>query len=257
MGTLLCQQCETGHVTVVDSLKDASDWKCSDCSFLLSHDEVRHLIEELEKEASSLPLNKRVYEKTLERFSRILHPNHHIMVDMEFTLIQLLGRQPSSKSNQFNEQDGSKSVENGSSKDEMMSEAHRKLALCKKVLDLIGVLTPGKVRMRGMFLSETYGIITYLARHAFNAGEITSDEYLSRLRSCSVFLEEAIEILSYEPEGTIEASRLKIAKDFRVYLGKIVKDLEEYDKLVKTEDKCTEDEKIRESEDIESKMEKQ
>ena len=62
----------------------------------------------------------------------------------------------------------------------MMSEAHRKLALCKKVLDIIGVLTPGKVRMRGMFLSETYGIITYLARHAFNAGEITSDEYLSR-----------------------------------------------------------------------------
>ena len=74
---------------------------------------MRHLVEELEKEAGSLPLNKRVYEKTLERFSRILHPNHHIMVDMEFTLIQLLGRQPSSKSSQFNEQEGSKSVENG------------------------------------------------------------------------------------------------------------------------------------------------
>ena len=76
------------------------------------------------------------------------------------------------------------------------------------------------------------------------------------MRDGSILLEEAIEILSYEPEGTIEASRLKIAKDFRVYLGKIVKDLEDYNKLVKTEDKCTEDEKIRDSEDQESKKEK-
>ena len=76
------------------------------------------------------------------------------------------------------------------------------------------------------------------------------------MRDGSILLEEAIEILSYEPEGTIEASRLKIAKDFRVYLGKIVKDLEEYDKLVKTEDKCSEDKKIRESEDQESTKDK-
>ena len=55
-------------------------------------------MEELEKEASSLPMDKKIYEKTLERFSHILHPNHHIMVDMEFTLIQLLGRQQPSKS---------------------------------------------------------------------------------------------------------------------------------------------------------------
>ena len=43
-------------------------------------------------------MDKKIYEKTLERFSHILHPNHHIMVDMEFTLIQLLGRQQPSKS---------------------------------------------------------------------------------------------------------------------------------------------------------------
>ena len=67
-----------------------------------------------------------------------------------------------------------------SSQAEWILEAHRKLALCNKVLDVIGVLTPGKVRMRGMFLSEMYGIVTFLGRHAFNAGEITSDEYLTR-----------------------------------------------------------------------------
>ena len=64
--------------------------------------------------------------------------------------------------------------------------------------------------------------------------------FMYRLRSASILLEEAIEILSYEPEGTIEASRLKTAKDFRINLGNIVKDLQDYKKLDKTENQSTE-----------------
>ena len=61
-----------------------------------------------------------------------------------------------------------------------------------------------------------------------------------RLRSASILLEEAIEILSYEPEGTVEASRLKTALDFRINLGNIVKDLQDYEKQVKTENQNSE-----------------
>ena len=64
-------------------------------------------------------------------------------------------------------------------------------------------------------------------------------------------LEEAIEILSYEPEGTIEASRLKTALDFRMRLGNIVKDLEEYEKVL-----ATEQQNVKKSECQESKKEK-
>ena len=53
------------------------------------------MIEELEKETHSIKMDKELYEQMLSRFSRILHPNHHIMIDLEFTLIQLLGRKPS------------------------------------------------------------------------------------------------------------------------------------------------------------------
>ena len=53
------------------------------------------MIEELEKETHSIKMDKELYEQMLGRFSRILHPNHHIMIDLEFTLIQLLGRKPS------------------------------------------------------------------------------------------------------------------------------------------------------------------
>ena len=67
-----------------------------------------------------------------------------------------------------------------SAKAEMIVEANRKLDLCNKVLNILGILTPGKVRMRGMFLSEMYGIIVFLGRYAFQNGEIGADEYLKR-----------------------------------------------------------------------------
>ena len=61
--------------------------------YTLTHVEVNNLIDELEKETSLLPMEKDLYEKTLERYSHILHPSHHIMIDLEFTLVQLYGRQ--------------------------------------------------------------------------------------------------------------------------------------------------------------------
>ena len=79
----------------------------------------------------------------------------------------------------------------------------------------------------------------------------TNNLFVYRLRGASILLEEAIEILSYEPEGTIEASRLKTALDFRMRLGNIVKDLEEYKKVLKTEHQNTKN-----SESEESKKEK-
>ena len=62
----------------------------------------------------------------------------------------------------------------------MVLEAKRKLALCEKVLNVISILTPGQVRMRGMFLSEMYGIVVYLGKRAFDDAEIGVEEYMLR-----------------------------------------------------------------------------
>ena len=62
----------------------------------------------------------------------------------------------------------------------MVVEGRRKLALCEKVLGVISLLTPGQVRMRGMFLSEMYGIIVFLGKRAFDEGEIGVDQFMHR-----------------------------------------------------------------------------
>ena len=52
--------------------------------------EVEELIETLEKEVSELPLDRDVYEEKLKSYGHLLHPNHHIMIDLKFTLVQVI-----------------------------------------------------------------------------------------------------------------------------------------------------------------------
>lgn len=67
---------------------------------------------------------------------------------------------------------------------------------------------------------------------------------LFRLRSASIILEESIEILSFEPENTVEGYKLKIAKDFRIYLGNIVSSIKEYERKQELQNKKAEEEKV-------------
>ena len=66
-----------------------AEWKCNTCEHVLKAKEVEELIETLEKEVSLLPLERDVYEDKLNTYGKLLHPNHHIMVDLKFTLVQV------------------------------------------------------------------------------------------------------------------------------------------------------------------------
>ena len=67
-----------------------ANWKCTNCQHVLKSKEVEELIETLEKEVSELPLDRDVYEEKLKSYSKLLHPNHHIMIDLKFTLVQVI-----------------------------------------------------------------------------------------------------------------------------------------------------------------------
>ena len=202
-----------------DPLDFKADWQCSKCKAVTTSDEIEELIEVLEREVSSLPMSKVKYEDTLARYSKVLHPNHHVMIDLEFTLVQLYGREKSD------------------SQEEMVREAKRKLHLCEKVLGVIGKIMPGYFRMRGMFLSEMYGIILYLARRDFEAEVIDDREFLRQLKSAGALLDESIKILSFEPINTMEGSRCQTALEFRQQLDKLIGSLENKLKAFKKRNK--------------------
>ena len=87
--TIYCQKCPQGWVLTTNPQNTLANWKCNNCGYVLKSADVEELIETLEKEVSELPLERDVYEDKLKVYSKLLHPNHHIMIDLKFTLVQV------------------------------------------------------------------------------------------------------------------------------------------------------------------------
>ena len=75
-----------------------------------------------------------------------------------------------------------------------MKHALRKKELCESVMSVMDKIIPGRFRLRGMFLSEMYGILFYLAKSAWDNREIDRDECLNRLDIAKKVLEESITV---------------------------------------------------------------
>lgn len=87
--TIYCQKCPKGYMLTTNPLNVLANWKCNECGYSMKSGDVEELIETLEKEVSELPLERDVYEEKLEAYSKLLHPNQHIMIDLKFTLVQV------------------------------------------------------------------------------------------------------------------------------------------------------------------------
>lgn len=64
------------------------------------------------------------YEEQLLKYSGILHPNHHINIDLKYTLVQLYGKMSHQKSHQV----------------DLLQVFERKKELCLNILEVLNVV---------------------------------------------------------------------------------------------------------------------
>ena len=76
----------------------------------------------------------------------------------------------------------------------MIKHALRKKELCESVIEVLDKVIPGRFRMRGMFLSEMYGILFFLAKRAYENGDIDQRNFLKKLEDAKDVLEESMEV---------------------------------------------------------------
>ena len=76
----------------------------------------------------------------------------------------------------------------------MIKHALRKKELCESVIEVLDKVIPGRFRMRGMFLSEMYGILFFLAKRAYENGDIDQRIFLKKLEDAKDVLEESMEV---------------------------------------------------------------
>ena len=101
------------------------------------------------------------------------------------------------------------------SKEEMMAHALRKKELCESVIDVMDKIIPGRFRLRGMFLSEIYGILFFLAKRAYDLGDIDRPQYLQWLQKAKEILKESIEVLHIS-SNRVRDIKLDLEIDFSI-----------------------------------------
>lgn len=198
LSTLVCQNDGCGGLVVqVDPLDYDSGWKCYTCFAETPGQEIKAVLEETEREVESLANKKEdLEEKILALSDKLLHRNHNIILDMKFTLVNLYGRER---------------LED----DQLLIEARRKRQLCTEVIDVMDLVIPGRFRLRGMFLFELYVVSLYLLKRKENEGKFGSEEEARlKMEELKEVIEESIEILSYEPEDSLEGQRAELGRQY-------------------------------------------
>ncbi|XP_045451310.1 SET domain-containing protein SmydA-8 [Melitaea cinxia] len=196
LSTLKCNKCDNGVILSTNPLDNDAEWKCTDknCGFKTSSVAMRKMLGVVLAELEQLdaldpgPSSLELREATLKKYKSVFHPCHAMLVSLKHALAQLYGR-----------------VENYLLDDLPDLLLERKVELCRLILKVLDVVSPGDSRMRGMMLYELHAPLMYLARSEYAAGLITQDKLKERLQEPIHCLSNAARILCREdpqsPEG--------------------------------------------------------
>lgn len=159
LSSIQCGDCENGMTTFHESL---NKWKCNSCN---SDTNIDHLMalarsEILEQEIGSVPM----LEQLIAKYSKLLNPNHYLVVDMKQKLTAIL--------RSFCDH-------------EMTLQPkilQRKIMLCEEILPILRVIQPGISRLTGIALYEYFNSMVELTMHNMNEKNISIQEGVVNLR---------------------------------------------------------------------------
>ncbi|CAG0924115.1 unnamed protein product [Notodromas monacha] len=174
-----CQACDDGRLIISDANDPNSDWVCYDCKNKVESSTVKDIEQKVKTHFAQLGKTAQEMEAFLEKFSRIMLPTTSYAIQIKYALMELL---PSDENDQI--------------------EIQKKEDICKELLNLMNVLCPGLTRVRAMICVQLgrcqRQFATLLGSNEKNA-QVAAQ---SKLLSSREFLEEALNILIKEPEGT-------------------------------------------------------
>lgn len=195
LSTLKCSKCDNGVLLPKNSVDNESVWTCTEknCGFTTTSNAVCKILGLVQSEIDTLDLLEpgataiEQREALLKKYKTVFHPHHALLLSIKHALAQLYGK-----------------VE-GYTIDELPDiMLERKTELCRLLLKILDVITPGDSRMRGMMLYELHAPLMFMARNEYAAGVIGSNQLKERLQEPIQCLTDAARILKREDPDSHE-----------------------------------------------------
>eukprot|EP00092_Neocalanus_flemingeri_P059308 GFUD01070852.1.p1 GENE.GFUD01070852.1~~GFUD01070852.1.p1 ORF type:complete len:239 (+),score=64.09 GFUD01070852.1:36-752(+) len=165
------------------------EWQCGSCGKLLPQKLVGNMVDRVEKEVEELDPESCVQESEdiLERFAKILHPHHCLMLQIKARLTKVYGSEEGFLRHQMDEDD-----------------VKRKLELCEEVMSVLEALDPGQTDWKGSLVYEKNWPAMTLLQSQFSMGKISRKVYKKSVRKLISQLQAAKRTLEIEDENSYE-----------------------------------------------------
>ncbi|KAF0291395.1 SET domain-containing protein SmydA-8, isoform A [Amphibalanus amphitrite] len=122
LSSIRCSLCQYGYIQSVDPLQVQADFRCAACGALVPGAPVRSALAALEAEVQAVEEEPTIddCERLIQICSSVLHPTHHLMLDLKYPLVHLYN----------------------TSEPLPAAQLDRKEQLCKEILSVADVVTP-------------------------------------------------------------------------------------------------------------------
>lgn len=153
LSSIKCTKCEDGMLVCMES---SNNWKCNSCNDDQNIDDLMAMArsEILEQEVTSVPM----LEELIAKYSKLLNPNHYLVVDMKQKLTAIL-----------------RNICDCEMKPQPKI-LERKISLCEEILPILRVLQPGISRLKGIALYEYFNSMVELTIYQMNEKVISVTE---------------------------------------------------------------------------------
>lgn len=195
-------------------LDQSSPWSSPDKSITISAAAVSAEMQEIGSDLALLQLKGTIedYTEFLDKYEKLLHPNHYHMVTAKHSLMQMLGRT------------------DGCLIQDMPEELLRKKeSLCRQMVALCEKLDPSMVRLQiyaGAALFELHLPLLQYGKRQWETGNMPTDEFRKTLYEPRDCLKHALELLQDETHDALPEGQLRLQiKDTLAQLEQFMKTL--------------------------------
>ncbi|XP_055836503.1 SET domain-containing protein SmydA-8 [Episyrphus balteatus] len=175
-----------------DPLSAKTDWMCDTCPMVISGEEVRFLLTQINEDVERILATKPTIlqlEALIEKLSQFLHPNHYQIFALKHSLIQLYGTQ------------------SGFSLQVLTEEIlEKKMKMCNELLAICDKLDPFTIRLSiyvGIILLEMHSVLKEEARRLLENTPTGGKQALDKLNLARDYLKRAIRVLKKELDSVV------------------------------------------------------
>lgn len=156
MSSIICRSCFESYLVNRNSV-----WICESCSCEMPTTEVNEILVDANNDILNADGDIRQMEFLIQKFSKIFHPNHYLIIDLKQSVASIL-----------------KSICTTSLVPPGKAVMDRKIQLCEEILPVLKVIQPGISRLNAIAMFEYFVPLVEVAEIDYEDKVIGKDKYL-------------------------------------------------------------------------------